>query len=151
MLSCIQEEWFVTGWYLLNQHRKKIPPGFSWVFAKTWQALPNPYPGIGRRNFIPGKGIIVSYWLPDRGNCDYGQCWWVLSKSELTGRRWLVKFNPLLLMSRLISINLQLADQTERAMPLLRKEGVGGEGASRCHQTFTTQKVCLMGWKILSI
>jgi len=78
-------------------------------------------------------------------------------KSELTGRRWVVKFNPLLLMSRLISINLQPADQTDFST-LLREGGGGGrrreeEEGGRvgvlCHQTFMTQKVCLMGWKIL--
>lgn len=42
-----------------------------------------------------------------------------LSKSELTGRWWVVRFNPLLLMSGLISINLQPADQTGLLLLLL--------------------------------
>lgn len=40
----------------------------------------------------------------------------------------MVKFNPLLLMSRLISINLQPADQTDCSMLLLRERERQGEG-----------------------
>lgn len=42
-------------------------------------------------------------------------------KSELTGHRWLVRFNPVLLMSRLISINPQPSDQTDCSIRMLSK------------------------------
>lgn len=53
------------------------------------------------------------------------------SKCELTGRRWVVKSNPLLLMSRLISINVQPADQTHRSMLLPLRRGREQEAFER--------------------